>query len=490
MPQPKPAARRQLEFLKRQGGLIILVTAAALAAASVTTLLQHNVYRASTKIVVGQGGGIFDPQFGNAVQPATQTMSSLLKSDIVATTVIRDLGLQETPKSLLRHVQVSSTPDSSVLQVSFDSRNRDEAVRTLDKVASVFTSLVRRKLGKQPVPSGQSTSLPVVTATVFDPAHADPNPISPHPGRTIVISGIIGLVLGIILALLRDTLDERLRGQEEMEDYFGAPVIAALPRSMLDRRALENTHGPVSSFVHAIEPLRLQLARAHERLIVVTSGGAREGKSAVAANLSVALAVTGADVICIDGDPGDHSLTHYLNFHEDNDHSPGSVAGSADVAQVLHDIRLDTTIEGLVADKDEIGEQAGGGNGRGRGGTGRLRLFIWSSPKKAELEALPHGSIADLATDLLESEQGYIVVDAPPLPSGTTFALLSSASRAIIVATEEKTTKEEATSVRATVERLQVASYAIVTLGRTAKTGGAYLPGYYPRSSRAERKAL
>jgi Mrp family chromosome partitioning ATPase len=304
-----------------------------------------------------------------------------------------------------------------------------------------------------------------------------------------VFSGIIGLVLGIMLALLRDTLDERVRGQEEMEDYIGAPVVAALPTSMLDRRALENTHSPVSSFVHAIEPLRLQLARGNERLIVVTSAAAREGKSAVAANLSVALAVTGADVICIDGDPGDQSLAHYLNFQEDSGTRTRRATRSANPAQALRDVRLDATIEGPVASTDEVDDRVGGMNGRRRGKAGRLRLFVWSSPDDGAHRTLPHSIVADLATELLGSERGYVVVDAPPVPSGTTFALLSIASRAIIVASEE-TTKEQATSVRVALERLHVASYAVVTVGRTVKTAGAYLRGHYRFSSRAERRVV
>ena len=94
---------------------MILVTVTALSAAAAISFTQQNVYRASTKIVVGQGGGIFQPQFGNVFQQFTQTMSSLFKSEVVANTVIHDLDLNETPKSLLAHVHVASTPDSAVL---------------------------------------------------------------------------------------------------------------------------------------------------------------------------------------------------------------------------------------------------------------------------------------------------------------------------------------------------------------------------------------
>jgi capsular polysaccharide biosynthesis protein/MinD-like ATPase involved in chromosome partitioning or flagellar assembly len=471
MPQSTPAARRQLEFIKRQGGLVVVVTAAALVAAAATTFTQHKVYRASTKIVVGQGGGIFPPQFGNAVQPATQTMSSLLKSDIVATTVIRDLRLKGTTQELLHHLSVSSTPDNSVLQVSYDSSNRGESVRILNKVSSVFTSLVRRKLGRQQVPKG-SAAVPVITATVFDPAHADPNPISPRPARTLLFSGIIGLVLGIVLALLRDTLDERMRSREEIEEHFGAPIIAAIPKNMLGRRAIENAHVSVPSFIHAIEPLRRKISRGHalERLIVITSGGAGAGKSAVAANLSVALAVAGEDVICVGADSNGQGLAAYFDLTQDDASTTSSLSGLADLPKALRDVRIEGGLGRREGIDDDVYDPAGETNGRKRGMTGRVRLLVWSPQEGAGNELVAHTSIDDLVINLLEVEHGYVVVDAPPLPSGTTFALLSVANEAIIVASEDKTTKKQATFIRETLERLQLESYGVVTVRRTSKS--------------------
>src|SRR5262245_42296530 len=147
VPQSQPSGRRQFDFIKRQAGLIALVTVLSIAAAAALSLSQPKVYRAQTTIVVGQGGGIFQPQYGNVFQPFTQTMSSLLKSDVVANSVIRELGLDETPKSLLSHVNVSSTPSSAAIQVTFDSQNRQAAVQILDTLANTFTSLVAEKLG-------------------------------------------------------------------------------------------------------------------------------------------------------------------------------------------------------------------------------------------------------------------------------------------------------------------------------------------------------
>jgi succinoglycan biosynthesis transport protein ExoP len=480
VPDSQPAVRRQLEFLKRQLGIIALVTALTVSTAAAVSFTQPKVYRASTKIVVGQGGSL-QPQFGNVVQPFTQTMSSLLMSDIVATKVIRNLGLNGSSNDLLENVHVSSAPDSAVLQVSFDSRNRAEAVRILDNIASVFIARVQETLGGPATAKGEA-AVPVITATVFDPAHASSNPISPHPTRTLAFAGIIGLALGVVLGLLRDTLDERMRGRGEVEEYFGAPVVAVLPKNMLGRRAVSRGRRPVASFVQAVEPLRLQLSRGdvRTRLIVVTSGGLGEGKSTVAANLSIALALSGEHVICVDADPGSRRLSHYFDLQDGDGDNAETARGPIDLPKALREVDLGdgvahgpgaeaaVTADGDTQEADAPRDLAWiAGHAGGSGKPGQMQLLVLGDASDSDQEAPAYRSSADLVTDL-KSRAEYVVVDAPPLPSRTTLELLSIAEKAIIVA-QEKTTKERAKFVRETLERLEVPSYVIVTVGDTAR---------------------
>jgi capsular polysaccharide biosynthesis protein len=471
--QPQPTARRQVDFLKRQAWFILLVTVVAVVVAAAASFSQPKVYRAHTSIVVGQAGGIFQPQFGNVFQPFTQTMSSLLKSEIVAETVIRDLNLDETPKSLLSDVEVSSTPNSAVLQVTVDSTDRAYAVRVLRRMASVFTSLVAEKLGGTPKTPGPAGALPPITATVFDPAHASSTPVSPRPTRTIAFAGIIGFALGLVLALLREALDDRLRGRDEVEEHFGAPVVAALPQSMLGRPAVGKMGEIVPSSLRAVEALRLQLSDNGLRgtLVVVTSGSSGEGKSTVAANLSVALSLAGQDVICVEADPTPPRLTNYLELQQADGNASGT-QDRADLAALLRDVEVRRGSDHLDGGEEAAAHQLGGAAGESRisdldsaadgkpvnGRTGRIQLLVWGD----EQEELPNVAIDDLAAEL-KARAAYVVVDTPPLPSGTTLALLSLADETLVVTREKKTKKAQAKFVRQTLERLHVQNYSIVS---------------------------
>ena len=117
--QPALGLRQYLDVIRRRKWIVLGVMAAALAAAALVSALQKPTYRATTKIVVGQGNSLFQPGEANAVQPFTATMGDLVKSNVVAGNVIRNLELRgETPDSLLERLSVSINPETAVVKVS------------------------------------------------------------------------------------------------------------------------------------------------------------------------------------------------------------------------------------------------------------------------------------------------------------------------------------------------------------------------------------
>jgi capsular polysaccharide biosynthesis protein len=256
MNQTRSDLSTYLAVLRRYLWLIAVVTAATVGAAVVVTSLQRPVYRASMKIVVGQSNGLISPQFGNTIDPFTQTMSTLLKSEVVADTVIRDLNLSIKPQRLLGHLHVSTKPNSSVLEVHYDWSNRVVARRVLQDVGTVFTGLVRQKLRTK----GEGT--PPITATVFDDAHVQPNQVSPRPVRSVTIAGVLGIALGITLAFIAGGVDTRIRSRRDAEDWFGAPVIGTLPKGFRGRKAVALA-GPGDGRIDERLVDALQLLRAN-----------------------------------------------------------------------------------------------------------------------------------------------------------------------------------------------------------------------------------
>jgi capsular polysaccharide biosynthesis protein/Mrp family chromosome partitioning ATPase len=349
----------------RQAWLVAIALAAVIASAGFLLWTQGPVYRASMKIVVGQGGGVFQPDAGGAVDSFTQTMTNLLESRVVAQTVIDRMGLVDeqgrkaNPETLLDNVGVSSQPQSAVLSVTYESGDRGQAVGVLNEIGRVFAGLVAQRLGGESAPARGR-----VSATVFDPARADSDPVLPRPGRTLVIAVLLGLIIGILLAVAREMLDTRVYGIAEAATALGAPVVGALPRRLQGKRALALGRGrrsPAPGTREAPDSLaanvRLaQLARG-ERVIVVTSAVPGEGRTTVAANLGVALASAGDDVICVEADARSPTLGARLGARPAELGLIDVLRGRTDLEGALVDLH-----EGAAAESNQDDRKAGAGS--------------------------------------------------------------------------------------------------------------------------------
>jgi uncharacterized protein involved in exopolysaccharide biosynthesis len=65
---------------------------------------------------------------------------------------------------------------------------------------------------------------------VIGTAVPPPSPSSPKITSTLIIAAVIGLVLGILLALLREGMDRRIKSPGELESTLYAPVLGVIPK--------------------------------------------------------------------------------------------------------------------------------------------------------------------------------------------------------------------------------------------------------------------
>ena len=479
MTESEPTFAHYVDLLRRQVWRIVLLTALAIAAAAVASLTREPVYRASTQIVVGQGGGVFQAQFGSAVEPFTQTMTNLLKSNVVAETVVTNLNLNTTPENLLKHVDVSTKPQSSVLDVNFDAPLDENPVEVLLELGEVFTALVDQKLGEGRATTGNEAALPVITATVFDPAHLQAAKVSPRVIRNIVIAGLLGLALSLIFAVVRDSSDVRIRRKSDAEEWFGSPVVGTLPKGLRGKPPFGLAAArPVSRnpmFANALQLLRanLEFSSVNGPTIVVTSALPEEGKSTVAANLSVALASAGNDVICVEGDVRKPRLHEYLGVTA----QVGLVdvlEGRSKLDMALVDVPLTNSMHFPAVTKPRSGTN------RPPGSAGTLRaLLSGRRPTEPMLGQLFTSERVDQLINALARQAKYVIFDTPPLLLvGDAFPLLARADSILVVAREGHTTKDSAESVQATLRALGATSTAVIVTDARSTVGYGYEYGY------------
>lgn len=164
---------------------------------------------------------------------------------------------------------------------------------------------------------------------VIEPATAPDSPVSPRPVQTGALALLLGLGLGVVAALIHDTVDDTLRDEDDVLTTAARPVLGRIPSFTAvgaDAGGLALLHAPTSVEAEAYRDLRANLGfvAPELRTLTVTSPGEGEGKSTVASNLAVAASLADRDVVLVDGDLRRPTL-----------HEPFEVPGAPGLSEVL-----------------------------------------------------------------------------------------------------------------------------------------------------------
>ncbi len=246
------------------------------------------------------------------------------------------------------------------------------------------------------------------------------------PGMTIVLllALLTGLIIGIAVALIRDQFDNRLRGEDEVEDLTGVHSIGELS---WDRKlAQSDSPLPVASnertdLSERLRTLRSNLAvllPAHHAAFLVTSVEPGDGKSFVSANLALAWARAGKKVILVGGDLRRPNLAKYF----------GEAADGEGLSNILAEY--------------ESGESYSTDSVETRLNTTRYRRLriLPSGPEPSEPADLFAKPILSQVIAHLRSLADVVIIDSPPAIGMADAALLANhTDGAIILATIRKT---------------------------------------------------
>lgn len=165
-------------------------------------------------------------------------------------------------------------------------------------------------------------------------------------GQRVILANLVGLALGVALALLMERLDDRLRGRQDLEHHSTAPVLAVVPKITKWRRGddpfLAVISEPDSPAAEAYRTLRTGIMFTSSqnliKTILLTSAEGGEGKTTTAANLGVALASAGKRVILVSGDLRRPRLHHFFGLR-DGLGLTNVLAGEKELRQVLQQPR-------------------------------------------------------------------------------------------------------------------------------------------------------
>jgi len=174
--------------------------------------------------------------------------------------------------------------------------------RDVESSKQIYQSLLQR--AKE---TGVSGALKTSNIRVVDAADVSNEPVSPRRMLNLLIGLLGGALCGIGVAFFFEYMDDRIKSPEELESQLGLPSVGLIPR-LTGKAASEPliNNGVPANFSEAFRGLRTNVmfsfAEQGARSIVVTSTGPGEGKTTVACNLAMGMAMAGQRVLLIDAD--------------------------------------------------------------------------------------------------------------------------------------------------------------------------------------------
>ena len=472
--RPAPAdVSHYFGVLRRHWWIALIATGAGLAGGAALTRELPKVYESSTSVLVQAVDQDTNAQGGRTKGTVNlDTEAQLVGSGAVAAKAAELLRTSRSPVDLAKDVTVEVPANTTVLVITFQAnmpqdaqsgshafaeaylRNREETaqnslnqqIKTLTtKVKQLTTTLtgINARLSRAAKGSSDESNLQslrnnsqnqlnsltsrlndltttaVGAGSIISDARLPDTPSSPNPMINIATGGMIGLLLGLALAFLRERVDRRLRTASDVRDRGRMSVLAALDERTTPH--FDDVLQPYGAGGRVFNRLRNEILaslRPDDQIIVVTGASRGSAATLVAANLAAALARTGSDVVLIGA------------------HLPDSVVDAAPLARMFG-VSAMPGLSDLLA------------------GRVSLARALQRTPRIPSLRVITTGGAATAAglmqsqrlKDTLEAlrrQGGYVVIEAPSTSSSADAQSLASLADAAILAVELRRSRRPA----------------------------------------------
>ena len=384
-------------------------------------------------------------------QTRATAYADLAGSDELAKRVIDALDLDMTSVQLSNEISAEVVEQTSLIRLTVT----DPSARRAQTINNVLTDQFTSYIAELETPGGATSG---ETPQITDRASYSPKAVSPRSGLYMVVAGLIGLLLGIALALVRELLDRTIRTAEHVSEFTEAPVLASVGFDTDMRNApLLTDLGGFAARTEAFRLLRTNLQFIdldnQPRCLVITSAVPGEGKTMTATNLAVALAQTGRNTLIIDADLRRPRVASTLGL---------------DPA-----VGLTTALIGRteIHDAIQVHEPSG------------LHVLASGAKPPNPTEILQSRITQDLI-ERLRASYDIVIIDAPPLlPVADTSVLATLCDGVILVVRHAATTRDQVSEAVNRLTQVGGRLYGVVVNMVAKRAIGSYYYYYYEETA-------
>ncbi|MGN0071994.1 MAG: YveK family protein [Atopobiaceae bacterium] len=205
-------------LLKKHLRLVVLLpVACALVVGLYSVFFVRNAYTATASMYVlaqdesSSSTNLYSDL--NASQMLTNDVAKLLKSDRIVNQVGSEVGVDQLKGY---KVSVTSETTSRVITLSVTGPDPQKAADIVNKMMDDVSDVARSVMNIQSV-------------NPIDRAYAPASPSGPNRLLYTAVAFLAGLFAAIVIVVLGDMLNTRVRGPEDLEELIGVPVIGRIP---------------------------------------------------------------------------------------------------------------------------------------------------------------------------------------------------------------------------------------------------------------------
>ncbi len=208
-------------FWDRKIGIIVIILTCIVIGFIYTTFFVNPVYEATSTAILTSNSG--EEGQTSVTQSEVTLNNSLLStyqgiatSDSVVSKVISNLGLKISAETLKSKINVTSTINTQIIQITVENANVELAAKIANEIRQVFTDRVAELYDMQNIKPLDDAKIPTSPSNIN------------HMKDLIIFVGI-GIVLAVAYVFIANLLDNTVKSSSDIEKATGLNVIAEIP---------------------------------------------------------------------------------------------------------------------------------------------------------------------------------------------------------------------------------------------------------------------
>lgn len=205
---------------KRKFSIVLVALVFAIAAFGYSAFLAKKEYQSTSRIYVvsrqNQDNNALTNSDLQAGSYLVKDYREIILSQNVLSQAIEELKLDMTPAELSKKISVSVPTDTRILSITAKDGNPKEAAR----IANGLRNVAAEKI---------IAVTKVSDVTTLDEAEVPQSPSSPNIKRNVLLGFIAGAGLMVVLMVVVEVLDDRVKRPEDVEELMGLTLLGIVP---------------------------------------------------------------------------------------------------------------------------------------------------------------------------------------------------------------------------------------------------------------------